>query len=399
MSSMDKLIVKVFRSNHELAKSLVSSIRRYADQLVTSLGSPIKIMNFCGTHEWTMTYYGLRTLLPEVIEVVAGPGCPVCVTPGTYVEELIKLALDGIRVYTFGDAFKLPGTSGRKPTSLAEAQALGGNVKVVYSFLDAVRDAKEYGRDAVFFGIGFETTAPSYALLIKSDAVPTNLKLLSALRLTPPIMRYVIKLYRERGLLPIKGVVAPGHVSTIVGGMVWEFLPKEFGLPTVVAGFEPIDLLAAIAKILKMLIDRRPSVEVEYRRLVRWEGNLIAKKAIEEVFDVVNAAWRGIGYVPKSGLELKRVFSRYDAISEFKLKTPKPEDYVLTTASSDPYSRELPPGCKCGEVVLGIERPAKCIHFMRSCTPETPYGPCMVSSEGTCRIWALYGGLNLSKGM
>lgn len=396
---IDKSIVKVFRGNRELSKALVGSIERYCKYLTNSIEVPIKIMNFCGTHEWTITYYGLRTLLPEEIEMVAGPGCPVCITPATYVDELIKLALDGIRVYTFGDAFKLVSTSGKTPRSLAEAQALGGNVKVVYSFLEAVKDARMYGKDSVFFGIGFETTAPSYALLIKSGEVPRNLKLLSALRLTPPVMRYVIKLYKERGLLPIRGVIAPGHVSTIIGGMAWEFLPREFRIPTVVAGFEPLDVLVATAKILKMLAVGRPSVEVEYKRLVKWEGNRVAKEVINEVFDVVNAAWRGIGFVPKSGLELKDVFSKYDAVKEFKLKAPRPEDYVLTTASPNPYGSELPPGCKCGEVILGVEKPIKCPLFMKACTPDSPFGPCMVSSEGTCRIWALYGGIELIKGI
>jgi hydrogenase expression/formation protein HypD len=392
---IEGVITKVFRSNAELARSLVKLISNYTEKLVQDLGSPIKIMNFCGTHEWTTTYYGLRSLMPEGIELVAGPGCPVCITPGVYVDELVRLSLEGIRVYTFGDAYRLPTTTGKTPKNLAEAQALGGNVKVVYSFLEAVKDAKEYGRDSVFFGIGFETTAPSYALLIKSGEVPENLKLLSALRLTPPVMRYVIKLFRERGLMPIRGVIAPGHVSAIIGGMAWEFLPKEFKIPTVVTGFEPIDVLVAVARILKMLVDGRPGVSIEYSRLVRWEGNLTAKKVIDEVFEVVNAAWRGIGYVPKSGLELRDGYSRYDAVKEFKLRVPKPTDYVLTTATSNPYERELPPGCRCGEVVLGIEKPTKCPLFMKVCKPESPLGPCMVSSEGTCRIWALYGGVEL----
>jgi len=165
---VEEVITKVFRSNVELAKSLIKLISSYTEKLVSDLGSPIKIMNFCGTHEWTTTYYGLRSLIPEDIELVAGPGCPVCITPGVYVDELVRLSLEGVRVYTFGDAYKLPTTTGKVPKNLAEAQALGGNVKVVYSFLEAVKDAREYGKDSVFFGIGFETTAPSYALLIKS---------------------------------------------------------------------------------------------------------------------------------------------------------------------------------------------------------------------------------------
>jgi len=396
MYDITKAIDRVFRGNADYARALVDIIRRDVSELVKVLGTPIKIMNFCGTHEWTITYYGLRSLLPKDLELIAGPGCPVCVTPSTYVEELIKISLDGVRVYTFGDAFKLPAANpGSRPRSLAEARALGGDVKVVYSFIEAIKDAREYGRDSVFFGIGFETTAPSYAIPIKANYVPENLKLLSALRLTPPAMRYTVKLYRERGLLPISGVIAPGHVSAVVGAAAWSFLPHEFNLPTVVAGFEPIDVLVAIAKILRMLKQGRPRVDVEYSRLIKWEGNVRARDAVSAVFNIVNSAWRGIGYIPKSGLVLKEEFSKYDATREFKLRTPEPEDYVLTTASTNPYYRDLPPACRCGEVVLGIAKPPECPLFMKSCTPEAPYGPCMVSSEGTCRIWAIYGGSEL----
>lgn len=383
-------IQKVFRMNTGVAKTLIRSIASSCDSLAKEVGGSIKIMNFCGTHEWTTTYYGLRSLVPRVLELIAGPGCPVCITPATYVEELIKLSLEGIRVYTFGDAFKLPTTSVKEPNNLSQAQALGGDVKVVYSFLDAVRDAKAVGKDSIFFGIGFETTAPSYALPIRDGSVPGNLKLLSALRLTPPVMRYTVELYRRKGLLPIRGVIAPGHVSSIVGGIAWDFLPKEFGIPTVVTGFEPIDILVAVDEILKMLINNKPSVVIEYRRLVRWGGNMMAKKAIMDVFEVCDAAWRGIGLVPMSGLELKDTYSRYDATKEFGLRKPE--------ISSDIHVAELLPGCRCSEVVLGITKPVECPLFMKKCLPETPYGPCMVSSEGTCRIWASYGGLELLRG-
>ncbi len=387
---LEEAVQKVFRVNTGIAKTLIRSITSSCDSLAKEVGGSTKIMNFCGTHEWTTTYYGLRSLMPGALELVAGPGCPVCITPATYVEELIKLSLEGIRVYTFGDAFKLPTTSVKEPNNLSQAQALGGDVKVVYSFLDAVRDAKAVGKDSVFFGIGFETTAPSYALPIRNGDIPENLKLLSALRLTPPVMRYTVELYRRRGLLPIRGVIAPGHVSSIVGGIAWDFLPKEFGIPTVVTGFEPIDVLVAVAEILKMLLSNEPSVVIEYRRLVKWDGNMVAKKAITDVFEVCDAAWRGIGLVPMSGLELKDEYSMYDAAKEFGLRR--------LTAPSETHVAELLPGCRCSEVVLGIAKPIECPLFMKKCVPETPYGPCMVSSEGTCRIWASYGGLELLRG-
>ncbi|MEM1982487.1 MAG: hydrogenase formation protein HypD [Sulfolobales archaeon] len=388
MTDLEGAIVKVFRENAEAAKALVRSINVDGDYLIREFGGSVKVMNFCGTHEWTTTHYGLRSLMPKAVELVAGPGCPVCITPSTYVEELIRLSLEGVRVYTFGDAFKLPSNSVKEPRNLSDALSLGGDVKVVYSFLDAVRDAKVYGRDSVFFGIGFETTAPSYALLIRSGDVPKNLKLVSALRLTPPVMRFTIELYRRMGLLPIRGVIAPGHVSAVVGAVAWDFLPKEFKIPAVVSGFEPIDVLVAVSEILKMLRNNKPSVVVEYRRLVRWEGSMMSKRVIEDVFDVCDAVWRGIGLVPMSGLELKVRYGDYDAVREYGLRSPD-----TSSEGSD-----LLPGCRCSDVVVGITKPTECPLFLKRCRPETPYGPCMVSSEGTCRIWALYGGLEIIRG-
>lgn len=384
---LDKAVVRVFRENAEVAKTLVKNIGSDGSYLSERFGGSIKVMNFCGTHEWTTTHYGLRSLMPDSVELVAGPGCPVCITPHTYVDELVKLSLEGVRVYTFGDAYRLPSNSTKIPRNLFEAQALGGDVKVVYSFVDAIKDARSYGRDSAFFGIGFETTAPSYALPLRGGDVPKNLKLLSALRLTPPVMRFTVELYGRKGLIPIRGVIAPGHVSTIVGAAAWEFLPKEFNIPAVISGFEPIDVLMSVSEILKMLRNNKPSVVVEYRRLVRWEGNLFAKSSVEDVFDVCDAAWRGIGLVPMSGLELRERFGEYDAVKEYGLKKP-----------SEVSGSDTLPGCRCSEVVLGMVKPVECPMFLRGCSPEAPYGPCMVSSEGTCRIWASYGGLEVLRG-
>ncbi len=382
--------LKLLLSN-KVATVALRIIREYAEALRKGGSTPVKIMNFCGTHEWTAVRYGIRSLLPREVELVAGPGCPVCVTPGTIIEYAVKLSTDGVRVYTFGDSFKAPSTGTRSPRSLAEARSLGADVRVVYSFYDAVVSAREDGRESVFLGIGFETTAPSYAIPLASGKVPRNLKLLSALRLTPPVMRYTVKLYRERGLLPIRGVIAPGHVSAVVGASAWEFLPKEFSLPTAVSGFEGVDLVVSIAALLRMLAEGRSGVYLEYSRVVSWSGNPVAKKYIAEVFEEVDSAWRGIGYIPRSGLTLKESYREFDAYYEYGLKPPGPEGYVLTTARSTPGA-DLPPGCRCGEVVLGIAKPTHCPMFMRTCTPERPYGPCMVSSEGTCFIWARFGG-------
>jgi len=403
MQSGLRIVEEAFRNNRELAFSLINIIEKYAEMIDKEQlrGSyPIKIMHFCGTHEWTITHYGLRSLLPENVELVAGPGCPVCVVPSNYIDLAIKLSLEGCIVYTYGDALRLPSTKPKLPArSLLEARALGGQVRVVYSFLDAVKDAKTHGKLSIFLGIGFETVLPMYGLLFYRRQVPTNLKFLSLVRLTPPAMKFTVKLYRERGLLPIMGVIAPGHVSTVVGGEEWRFLPNNFGLPTVVAGFEPIDVLMAIASILKMINEKKPDLEIEYRRLVKTEGNLNVKKVIDEVFQSTYAAWRGIGMIPRSGLKLRPEFRQtYDAIQYFGESDPSPSEYVMTHAHfGDPGKYDIPPSCRCGEVVLGISKPTDCPLFMKSCTPDSPWGPCMVSSEGTCNVWAKYGETRVAK--
>ncbi len=359
--------------NEELSRKIVRAIER----LSADLGN-IKIMNFCGTHEWTISHYGIRYLMPDNVELVAGPGCPVCITPSVYIEQAIKLSMEGIRVYTYGDTFKLPKTGLSSPRSLEEAKASGADVRVVYSILDAIKMSRD-GRQSLFFAVGFETTAPSTLTQVMRRSIPDNLKFLIAYRLTPPIMRYTLDNFPES---PIRGVIAPGHVSAVTGAKAWEFLPKEYGIPTVVSGFEPIDVLLTILEILKQNKEGKSRLVNEYSRVVTWEGNLEAKKAIRETCDVVNAAWRGIGYVPMSGLALKEKYRSYDAKYSFGLIEP----------SAIEWKRDLPPGCKCAEVTLGIAKPTDCPHFLTRCTPDRPYGPCMVSSEGTCFIWAKYGG-------
>jgi len=389
----NKLVAHVFRQNLQLASSLRRTIWKYAEEIKKREKTDlIKIMNFCGTHEWTTTHYGIRSLMPPFLDLVPGPGCPVCVVPAYYVDVAVKLAGEGVRIYTFGDSFKLRSAKSSYPSSLQEAKAEGGDVKVVYSFLDAVKDASSSGKESVFFGIGFETTAPSYALALEEMVIPENLKLLSVARLTPPAMKYTIKLHQERGLLPIRGVIAPGHVSTIIGAAEWEFLPKALGMPAVVAGFEPLDVLMAIDQILLMIKQGKPSVKIEYKRLVEWGGNEYARKLIEEVFEKVYAAWRGIGFIPRSGLRLKgKFFEKHDALEHFGVPDLTPREFIYTHAHHGiPWEHDLPPRCRCGEVVVGIAKPTDCPMFLKGCSPDNPWGPCMVSSEGACTIWAKY---------
>jgi len=392
-------IRQVFRQNLPLALRLKETIAKYTSAIVEREKSgPIKIMNFCGTHEWTTTRYGLRDLLPQSLDLVAGPGCPVCITPSYYVDVALKLAAEGIRVYTYGDVLRLRSVKSGYPASLEEARAEGGDVKVVYSFLDAVKDASRDDGQSIFFAIGFETTVPSYALTIREGMVPKNLKLLNAVRLTPPAMRYTIQLYRERGLLPVQGVIAPGHVSTIIGAAEWNFLPQEYGLPTVVAGFEPIDVLMAVAQILLMIKSNKPANQIEYKRLVSWEGNKYAKAAIDEVFEKVDSAWRGMGFIPSSGFKLRgEFFEKYDALKNFGLPDLAPKESFPADDHRVKWEDDMPPQCRCADIVVGIAKPTECPMFMNGCTTMKPWGPCMVSSEGTCNVWARHGSKDIMR--
>ncbi len=374
----------LLRYDREMAENIKRIIWKYAEKLKDR---KIKIMNFCGTHEWTTVHFGLRSLMPPNVELVAGPGCPVCVTPSYFIEQAIKLSFEGIRVYTFGDAFKLPAlkrVNGAR--SLEEAKALDGDVKIVYGFLDAITDAKKHGKPSVFLGIGFETTVPSYSLPFYKKVVPKNIGFISVLRLTPPAAEYAIEAAIERGLTPIQGIIAPGHVSTIIGARPWDVISKKYGIPAVVSGFEPVDVLLSIARILKMIIEGRVGVEIEYKRLVNWNGNKFALKTIDEVFHVDDAAWRGLGFIPNSGLEFNDGFKVYDAF----------EMYGIKRLSKEEWRYDLPAACRCADITLGLAVPTDCKLFKKACTPERPIGPCMVSLEGTCAVWARFGGGGLA---
>jgi len=382
---VDAEIERLYRRNKRLAEEVKKVIWKYADRVrrVKGDGFKVKIMNFCGTHEWTTVHYGIRSLLPDNVELVAGPGCPVCVTPSFIVEHAIRLSLEGVRVYTFGDSFKLPAVRPVKGVrNLAEAKTAGGDVQVVYSFLDALKDIANTRRESVFLAIGFETTAPGYALPLAERLIPRELSILSALRLTPPAARYAIAEADRRGLTPIKGIVAPGHVSAITGAKPWDELSRELKIPTVVSGFEPIDLLISIAEILRMILRGEVGVKVEYRRVVSWEGNREALKAIYRVFEKTDAAWRGIGFIEESGLELRSGYREFDGFDRYGLEKPDRENWVMDNLK----------GCRCAEVVLGLVKPTDCKFFLKGCSPSKPLGPCMVSSEGTCSIWARFGG-------
>jgi len=303
------------------------------------------------------------------VEVIAGPGCPVCVTPSLVLDEAIELARRGVIVTAFGDLMMVPATK----TSLAGVKTEGADVRIVYGPHDAVEIAeKNPDKDVVFCAVGFETTAPGIASELLRG-VPENFSIISAHRLIPPSMELLLGI----GDLQIDGFICPGHVATIIGVRPFRYFAEAYRMPTVVSGFEPNDVLLSLAILLKQLKDGEPRCENEYVRLVKEEGNLKAQKILSEVFDVATAHWRGIGRVPNSGYVLKKEFEDYDAEKKYELSIEN--------------SVDIHPGCNCHLVIIGKIYPPECKLFGNMCTPEKPYGPCMVSSEGTCRIYYKYG--------
>jgi hydrogenase expression/formation protein HypD len=345
----------------DLAKRIAQKVKDVAPR-----EGAVRICHVCGTHEWTITHYGLRSLLPSSVEVIAGPGCPVCIVPASEVDEAVQLAQKDVIVTCFGDVLRVPGSK----MSLLDAKAEGADVRVVYSVGDAVKMAENgASRDFAFFAVGFETTSPSTAVEI-IEKPPKNLSFLVSHRLIPPAMKLLVDMED----LNLNGLIAPGHVSTIIGLKPYEIFPKTYHMPTVVAGFEPLDILFGIYMILKQLKDNEPRLENEYVRAVRWEGNVKAQELMSEVFDVVDGNWRGLGIIPSSKFALRNEFDSYDAVLKHDLRIERGVD--------------IPHGCRCHLVVVGKIKPTECPLFMKACTPQKPVGACMVSSEGTCRIWA-----------
>jgi hydrogenase expression/formation protein HypD len=351
--------------DREMAHRAAALIRRLAPE------SGLKFMHVCGTHEQVITRFGLRALLPKNVEIIPGPGCPVCVTPAKEIEEAISLA-EKSTVLTFGDMFRIPGAT----SSLAATKAKGGDVRVVYSVKDAVDFAKENpGKEVVFFSVGFETTVPTVASEILNKP-PENFSLLVSHRLIPPMMELLLGI----GDVHIDGWLCPGHVATIIGAEPFRLFPTAYGMPTVISGFEPLDVLMSLVMLLKQVKEGKPRLDNEYSRSVREKGNPRAKKMMEEVFEVTSGYWRGIGRVPSSALKLREEFAEYDARKKFGVKVEEEKDILLES---------------CHLVINGKLRPEECPLFSKACTPATPRGPTMVSSEGACNILYKYGGLDL----
>jgi len=356
--------VDEFRSS-DLAKGLVHSIRHHS-----SRGA--RFMEFCGGHTVTIMKHGIRQLLPPTIEMLSGPGCPVCVTDNSDLDKAIALArVPGVILTTFGDMLKVPGSR----SSLQEARAGGADVRIVYSTLDALQIARDNpSRPVVFLGIGFETTAPTVAAsVLQADQEGlSNYHILSLHKLCPP----VIKALLDSGEVRLQGLICPGHVSAVIGSNAWEFISRDYGIPCVVSGFEPLDVLQCVHMLVSQVERSESRVEIAYRRGVHPEGNRRALELMDQVFETCPARWRGMGQVPATGLRLRDVYRRFDAESAFDF---------------DPGPTLEPKGCICGEVLRAVKTPRDCQLFGKACTPASPVGPCMVSSEGSCAAYYLYG--------
>ncbi|MHA1211570.1 MAG: hydrogenase formation protein HypD [Candidatus Heimdallarchaeota archaeon] len=349
-------------------KELISNAIKRLNELAPD--EKIKITHVCGTHEMTASRFGIRSIIPDTIEIIPGPGCPVCVCPSYEIDYAIELAKQGKIITTFGDMLKVPASK----YSLSEIKRDGYDIRIVYSPHDAIEIAKKNpSKEVVFLAIGFETTAPMTGDAIISNP-PNNFSILTAHRLTVPAMELLLKSETRK----TKGFICPGHVSVIIGTEAYKPFSEKYNMPCVITGFEAVDMIIALIQILNMINDEKPAIINEYSRVVKEEGNLKAQAILNDVFNIVDANWRGIGNVPKSGLSIKQEYEQYDAYKKFDLKIDKTID--------------IHPGCKCHEIMLGNLLPTDCKLFNKSCTPDRPIGPCMVSHEGTCSIFVRYGG-------
>jgi hydrogenase expression/formation protein HypD len=347
--------------------------RKVDEELINRLKAldsdrPAKIMEVCGTHTVAIHRYGIQKLLPRNVKLVSGPGCPVCVTPDTYIDEAVFLARQGFLITTFGDMIRVPGTH----SSLEKERAQGRDIKIVYSPLDALQAAETSARDVVFLAVGFETTIPGIAVtaMQAKERGVGNFYLLTANRLIPPAMTALI-----RDDSQIDGFILPGHVSTVLGKNGYAFM-EDLHVPGVITGFEPVDIVSSIIMLLHLIREDSAKVVNNYKRAVRDEGNPRSQSLINTVFEETDAGWRGIGVIPKSGLTLKEEYASLDIRKKIEIKTEK---------------STRPSGCRCGEVLKGRIDPPECPLFGSRCTPDSPIGPCMVSTEGSCSAWYKYG--------
>jgi hydrogenase expression/formation protein HypD len=346
------------------------------EQLCQQIGrAPVSVMHVCGSHEQSIAKFGLRSVLPRALDVIMGPGCPVCVTDIPEVDEAVALALEGKIIATYGDMVRVPGTV----KSLGDAQAEGARIEIIYSAAEAVELANDTTEGVIFFASGFETTAVATAAVVLG-ALPPNFSVLSAHKYIPPVMEIVAEMPGTR----VEGFLAAGHAAAITGSAIFERFVEHHRIPVVVAGFEPLDILAGLVKLVELIRDATPRVENMFPRCVTPEGNRNAQAQLWKVFRPVGGNWRGIAHVPNGNLRLRDEYASVDARRRFAIDLRKLWNYAPAT---------LTQSCVCGDIMAGISSPARCPLFGKECTPDTPVGACMVSNEGTCKIWYQYGGV------
>lgn len=353
----------------KLAQGLLKAIKAKAGK------EKFSFMEVCGTHTVNIFRFGIKALLPQNIKLISGPGCPVCVTSDRDIEYVIELSKKkDVIITTFGDMVKVP--AGK--SSLAKARSEGSDIRIVYSPSECLDICKKnLKKTVVFFSIGFETTSPLIAATIKKARQEKikNFFIYSANKLIPPAMKVLL----ESGEVNIDGFICPGHVSTIIGANAYNEIAKKYNIPCVVIGFEPLDILQGIYMLTEQAIKvrkgKKASVEIQYTRCVDRQGNKVAQAMLKEVFKINNAEWRGLGVLPGSGLKLSNKYKEFSIESKYKIKIPK---------------IKMKKGCRCGDVLRGVIEPPKCPLFRKACTPEHPYGPCMVSVEGSCAAFYKY---------
>ncbi|MBQ9042269.1 MAG: hydrogenase formation protein HypD [Eggerthellaceae bacterium] len=366
MASSNDLVAELAKfKDPNLARDLVHAIERFSPEGGATL------MEVCGTHTVSIARAGIRDLMPVGTRLASGPGCPVCVTCNRDIDTVIALArVPGVTIATFGDMTRVPGST----SSLLAEQAAGRDIQIVYSPLDAIALAQSNpDKQVVFVGVGFETTTPLVARAVKraADLGLSNFSIFAAHKNMPGALEAIV----ADPKLEIDALILPGHVSTIIGVEPYKFLAQRYGIPGVITGFEPVDVLQGIAMIMRQLHEGRADIEIAYARGVMPEGNPNAVAAIDEVFETCTATWRGLGDIPGSGYRLRDEYASFDAVRRFQ---PDVEPTVE------------PKGCRCGDVLRGIMAPSDCPLFRKVCTPENPIGPCMVSSEGSCAAYYRY---------
>lgn len=356
------------------------TVRELAQKLASVVSAidhkPVAVMHVCGSHEQAIAKFGLRSLFPEDLDVIMGPGCPVCVTDVPEVDEAVVLARQGVHIASFGDMLRVPGSV----QSLTDAQSDGANIHVIYSPRQAVDIARSLPNEqVVLFASGFETTAVATAALILEGPLPPNLSILSSHKYIPPVMEIVAEMPETR----VEGFLAAGHAATITGWGIFERFVERHGLPVVVAGFEPADIMAGLLELATLVRNRTPRVVNMFPRCVTREGNIPAQQRLWRVFKAVGGRWRGIAHIPNGNLRLRDEWAHVDTRRRFDIDLASLWDYAPPQLAAD---------CICGDVMAGIATPADCRLFGAECQPDSPVGACMVSTEGTCRIWQQYGG-------